>query len=298
MIPLRPEMVEFLEPQGLCRYTCCSKTARTDVRDTRAWQLLVRAQMQRPRPARDTIIAAENDAVSIVRPHVRRRLLADALSQRAQPPTLRATPLDGFTFFARFEDGGVLIWEGDLDCIASGHWEMSIDLSDVWSETKASWDGMVEFLSRIPRNDSFDESLMRRIKITIVAIRVSDQAMVSLGCYRLDDYNTLTIGEGNQQYSFKSTRRLISFLYFYLKPEMTLQVVHDDAGSAISLAAMDLELMHYSVYNAATEEYIDQRTEEEYRYVLTYLAGVHHVTGEHARATMQGWHDEFMQDEE
>ena len=51
MIPLLPPLVEFLDPQGLCRYSCASKTLRNDVRDTKAWELLAKAQL--PRKTRD-----------------------------------------------------------------------------------------------------------------------------------------------------------------------------------------------------------------------------------------------------
>ena len=44
MIPLRPELVEFMDPRSLCRYACTSKTLCKDVRDLKAWDLLAIAQ--------------------------------------------------------------------------------------------------------------------------------------------------------------------------------------------------------------------------------------------------------------
>lgn len=108
-IPLRPELVEFMSPRSLCRYACASKKLYRDVRDTKAWELLARAQL--PRAMRN----ASSDALSRVRSHVRRRLLADALSQEKPPPqTFRPNRFEDFTYFVRFEEEGRLNWEGDL----------------------------------------------------------------------------------------------------------------------------------------------------------------------------------------
>ena len=79
-IPLRPELVEFMSARCLSRYSRCSKVVRADVREANLWQLLANRQAPRPTPrtARD---ALEDDAISRVRSHVRRRLLADALAE-------------------------------------------------------------------------------------------------------------------------------------------------------------------------------------------------------------------------
>ena len=78
-IPLRPEIVQFMSPQSLCRLTCCSATLRRDVCEADAWQRL--AEVHAPRAVR---AALESDAVSRVRSCVRRRVLADALCQETR----------------------------------------------------------------------------------------------------------------------------------------------------------------------------------------------------------------------
>ena len=99
MIPLLPPLVEFMDPKSLCRYGSASKTLQKDVRDTKAWALLARAQL--PRKTRD----AASDALSQVKSYVRRRLLADAMAQETpQPQTFRPNEIEDFTFFVRFEE--------------------------------------------------------------------------------------------------------------------------------------------------------------------------------------------------
>ena len=79
-IPLRPELVEFMSARCLSRYSRCSKAVREDVREANLWQLLANRQapLATPRTARD---ALEIDAISRVRSHVRRRLLAERLAK-------------------------------------------------------------------------------------------------------------------------------------------------------------------------------------------------------------------------
>ena len=67
MIPLRPELIEFLTAESLGRLSC-SKALRTEVRETNAWRLLAAVQC----PPRTT--------------HV-------ALEERVNPSTLRRTVL-------------------------------------------------------------------------------------------------------------------------------------------------------------------------------------------------------------
>ena len=59
MIPLLPPLVEFMDPRSLCRYGSTNKTLGKDVRDTKAWELLAKAQM--PQDAR------RGESVSIIR---------------------------------------------------------------------------------------------------------------------------------------------------------------------------------------------------------------------------------------
>ena len=151
MIPLRPELVEFMEPASLCRYSCTSKTLCKDVRDTKAWALLAQAQM--PCKTRDAV----SDALSHVQSQVRRRLLADALSQETpQPQTFRPNRLEDFTYFVRFEEDGRLIWEGDLQCPYEEWDKVILDLRPVWDAIRRarSWIGMERMLTHHTYDDN------------------------------------------------------------------------------------------------------------------------------------------------
>ena len=182
MIPLLPPLVEFMDHKSLCHYSGTSKTLRKDVRDTKAWELLAKAQL--PRKTRD--VASE--ALSQVKSYVRRRLLADAMALETPPPqTFRPNQIDDFTFFVRFEEHasptraapthrdryrrraspsptptrppprGRVVWEGNLRCdppqgrvdgpsFANGF--ISFDLRPVWDAIRRaeSWPGMERIL--------------------------------------------------------------------------------------------------------------------------------------------------------
>ena len=74
----------------MCHYSGTSigsKTLRKDVRDTKAWELLAKAQL--PRKTRD----AASDALARVQSHVRRRLLADAMALET-PQTFRPNQIE------------------------------------------------------------------------------------------------------------------------------------------------------------------------------------------------------------
>ena len=202
MIPLRPELFEFAEPQSVCRLSCTCKTLRGDVRDAKPWGLLARAQLQPPKP-RD-----EADALARVRSHVRRRLLAkaepstrrvlegvtllEALSRPAPAP-VAYTPnkVSDFTFFLRLTDGERLIWEGDLGDLSRQSDEQGLVLHLSLRQLDLQWLGRVD-------------------KIGLVAIRDADQAMVSLGLYDLDTSGSELDGDGEQQYDFSHRGALFS----------------------------------------------------------------------------------------
>ena len=178
MIPLRPELVEFMDPRSLCHYSRTSKTLCKDVSDLKAWDLLARAQVPRSVPG--------PSALARVQSHVRRRLLADALGQET-PSQMRTKPFEDYTFFVRFEEDGVIIWEGDLKGWTDPWEDCRIPLDDAWSEITQSdtWPNMEKFLTTPTRKWDLDtgaEIYLKPIKITVVAIRDEDQAMVSLGC--------------------------------------------------------------------------------------------------------------------
>ena len=312
MIPLRPELVEFMEPASLCRYSCTSKTLCKDVRDTKAWALLAQAQM--PCKTRDAV----SDALSHVQSQVRRRLLADALSQETpQPQTFRPNRLEDFTYFVRFEEDGRLIWEGDLQCPYYDEDDVVLDLHPVWDAIRRarSWIGMERMLTQ-PTDDDTEQlfvlhgiegmmgegtiatiNFLQRVNITVIAIRDEDGAMVSLGQFVFDD-PVGAVGDADQKYDFRSCTPLFSSARFNLRLMATLEAVHGlwDHGYLHELV---LRLNHYSpeIVNpiVRNDGYVDTCDESQFAHLLSYLAGIHHLARAHALATIENWHDEARQ---
>ena len=302
MIPLRPELVEFMEPASLCRYSCTSKTLCKDVRDTKAWALLARAQMPKTRDA-------VSDALSHVQSQVRRRLLADALSQETpQPQTFRPNRLEDFTYFVRFEEDGRLIWEGDLQCPYYNEDDVVLDLRPVWDAIRRarSWIGMERMLTHHNENEDNEETMgpgtiatinfLQRVNITVIAIRDQDEAMVSLGQFVFDD-PVGSVGDDDQKYDFRSRTALFSSARFNLRLMATLEAVHNAEGHG-GVDVLVLRLAHYSpeyVRNRLESEgEIDTCDESQFAYVLSYLAGIHHLARESALETIENWHVEAM----
>ena len=327
MIPLRPELVEFMEPASLCHYSSTSKTLQKDVRDAKAWELLAKAQL--PRKTRD----AASEALSQVKSHVRRRLLADAMAlETPQPQTFRPNDLEDFTFFVRFEEDasptratpchrdryrrraspsptptrppprGRVVWEGDLRCdptvdgFAEGF--ISFDLRPIWGAIRraGSWPGMERILKNSVNFGSGDAILdyLRRCKITIVAIRDQDDAMVSLGHFIFD--NPLSpIGDADQQYDFRSRTPLFSSERFNLRMMAFLEVTHNTEGYG-GVNLLQIRLEHYSVAASPGDRfYNDHCDESQFAYLLSYLAGIHHLARESALETIENWHVEAME---
>ena len=303
MIPLLPPLVEFLDPQGLCRYSGASKTLRNDVRDTKAWELLAKAQL--PRKTRDVA----SDALAQVQSHVRRRLLADAMALETQQ-TFRPNQTEDFSFFVRFEEDRRLIWEGDLRCdptmygFLDGYFRF--DFCPIWDAIKRakSWIGMERLLTQSTDWDIEVEEeaatleYLRRCKITIVAIRDQDEAMVSLGHFIFDDAKDfISAVHADKAYDFRSRTPLFSSARFNLRMMASLEAVHNAEGHG-GLDVLVLRLAHYS------PEYVRNRLESEgeigtcdesqFAHVLSYLAGIHHLARESALATIENWHVEAM----
>ena len=295
MIPLLPPLVEFLDPQGLCRYSCASKTLRNDVRDTKAWQLLAKAQL--PRKTRDVA----SDALAQVQSHVRRRLLADAMALETQQ-TFRPNQTEDFSFFVRFEEDRRLIWEGDLRCdptmygFLDGYFRF--DFCPIWDAIRRakSWIGMERLLTQSTDWDIEVEEeattleYLRRCKITIVAIRDQDDAMVSLGHFIFDNPSS-PIGNPNQYYDFRSRTTLFSSARFNLQMMANLEVTHNTEGHG-GLNLLEIRLCHYSPELVRNNGYV--KDESQFAYLLSYLAGTHHLARESALATIKNWHVEAI----
>ena len=262
MIPLLPPLVEFMDPRSLCHYSGTSKTLRKEVRDTKAWALLARAQL--PRKPRD--VASE--ALSRVKSHVRRRLFADELSRGTTPVAFRPNRIEEFTFFVRFEEGGRKIWEGDLKA-EPGTESVWFDLGPVgWTFMEA-----------------------HGVKITMVAIRDEDDAMVSLGHFIFDDIDdslpSMVLTD------FKSRTALFSSARFDLRPMAILQVVLDSRiHNAPTVHGLELRLQHFSVEAGNFDEFLETHDNSHWEHLLSYLAGTHHLARAPALATIESWHVE------
>ena len=280
-IPLRPEIVQFMSPQSLCRLTCCSATLRRDVREADAWQRL--AEVHAPRAVR---AALESDAVSRVRSHVRRRMLADSLCQETPARYLHSSlnaPMD-FTFFVRVTEDGRLIWEGDLKSERSDCFQLP--LSEACAAMMESGN-----IGDTPRR------YLERLQFAVVAIRDEDQAMIPLGLCDYDRCVNFDLGSTTlQTFSFRDHRHLLfSTDRLEFRTELFLQVaLNGDGSRVLSLDGLDIQLHWQSKLD---EDHADYLEILEPVFLLTFLAGVHYSLINEALRTIDSWLDYFVRDD-
>ena len=291
-IPLRPELVEFMSARCLSRYGRCSKAVRADVREANAWQLLAAQQVPRPTPrtARD---ALEIDAISRVRSHVRRRLLADALENLENTSTPRLNPnhFEDFTFFVRLRQDDVVIWEGDLlHQRGSDDGFLHLPLAEVWATIKQSGScaELTTWLAQTGTLLEQDQAVLGRLSITLVAIRKSDEAMVSLGHFSILSWDQV-FGTGNPDQSFKFNSSphvpLFASPGHQFRADLWLGTLHGTTGGG-TLNYLDLEITH-SVTRETTHS--GELSTHSMQYLLTYLAGVQPFERAAALRTIQTW---------
>ena len=278
-IPLRPEIIQFMSPQSLCRLTCCSATLRRDVREADAWQRL--AEVHAPRAVR---AALESDAVSRVRSHVRRRVLADSLCQETPARDLRSSlnaPMD-FTFFVRVTEDGRLIWEGDLKSERSD-FNFRLPLSEACAAMMESG-----IIGDTPRR------YLERLQFAVVAIRDEDQAMIPLG---LCDYHgsiSFTNNSRLHSYSFEDDNILFSTDRLEFRVSLCLQVTFGGVGTTPS---MDGLVLYLDWQSKLDEGRAGGLAILEPVFLLTFLAGFHYSLINEALRTIDGWHDFFVRDD-
>ena len=204
---------------------------------------------------------------------MRRRLLADELSQDTPPPVaFRPNRIEEFTFFVRFEEEeGRKIWEGDLNSL-----ESEPDSYSVWFDLgPVGWTFMDE----------------NGVKITIVAIRDEDDAMVSLGQFTGCDsivYSDDGLPEVDEvEYGFKSRTALYSSAvgdsgHFNLRLCATLVKVYETEGYG-SVKTLELRLEHHSELAVVNRDsinpdgHVGTYRKFQLEYLLSYLAGIHHL---------------------
>ena len=302
MIWLRPELFKFTDLPSLCRLSCTSKTLRSDLQGIKAWARLAEAQYPPPTPRDD------NEA----RSHVRRREVA-----KHSPPTLRVlegltlqqaiaretpapvafTPdaFSDFTFFLRLEGdslipfGGRLCWEGDLELRGQsdehGHPNLTgrvlqLSLRQMNLKWPSTW-------------AQADIDDLDHVRITLVAIRDEDQAMVSLGRFYCFEVNHI---DGGRLYEFlpRSDLEFIFSSRSHLELKTFLWVSQDGSVNGLSLL-LDHEI-HNPQHDPPTVEEpadsyrLERCDESRFRHVLSYLAGIHHPAARaSALATIESW---------
>ena len=275
-IPLRPELVEFLEAEGLGNLSCASATLRKDVLESKAWTLMANAHLPR-RSAQEAALAVERAAAARLRSQVLCRRLADSMS-RAQTHRLVSNKLDDFTFFVRFEEDGKVLWEGDV-AVAGFHTNLPVSrrkfvelsMSEAWSAIK----GRASFIE-VPDDD---DEYWHRVQITLIVIRNEDQAMIPLGsfCFADDPHDP----------SFHSSHTL----YQTEQNEILLELmVNADDGELNSLE-LSVELHDRTNAKAVRHErWLDDLTKRQVEYLLTYLAGADDYRSRpHALVTIGNW---------
>ena len=307
MIPLRPELIEFMSAESLGRFTRCSKTLSTHLREMNAWRLLAAVQCP-PRlvwrkhsliqcPPSTTHVALEEDAISRVRSQVLRRRLAAKLSCSA--PYLprhvinqSTNKFTDFTYFLRLEEDGHLICEIDLHACpscceshpSSGGGYLELCVSEPLLARMESWEGMVDYLSKVPVDDSHDDSFIESLKISVVAVREADSAMIALGCFTYDEA-VGNLGDARQPYYFKSQSQLCSLRSsaaseFHYTPTFVLELMHDsDGGGYLNRIKLYMEIYRNS-------SYMDNIRVHDFQLLLTHLAGVHHLDREALRTRL------------
>ena len=292
-VPLRPELFEFIGVQGLDRLACCSAALLEELRDAKAWQLL--ASAREPRSQREIAIDAERAAAARVRAYELRRRLADLASGKIEPPSIRLNKFADFTYFVRFEDDGEVIWESDLKGSLDTKGNFSFSLAEAWSATSDSWDGMVKFLEA-PTPPDFTRgggatSYLARLRITVIAMRNQDQAMVSLGSLVLDDHMVAGSG-GKKLYMFKTRAPVLVLREFYLQPMVWLKVTHGEQGGTLNSLELGLYQNPRPVRQNQRMPYIGMPIgSEQLEFLLTFLAGIHHDAQHDAMETFESWHD-------
>ena len=274
-IPLRPELVEFLEAEGLGNLSCVSAALRKDVLDSKAWTLMANAHL--PRSAEEAALAAERAAAARLRSQVLRRRLADSMSRAPAPHRLAPNKLDDFAFFVRFEEDGRVLWEGEMAV-------MGFVLSE-FSSRKFVELSMSEARSAIKASASFtdvpddDDEYWHRVRFTLIAIRDEDQAMIPLGSFRFaEDRNDPTFYSPQALYQTEQNEILLEL------------IVNADDGELNSLE-LSVELHDRTNAKAVRHErWLDDLTKRQVEYLLTYLAGAYDYRScPHALATIGNW---------
>ena len=163
---------------------------------------------------------------------------------------------------------------------------------------------MVAFLATDPSDpDSWRRSYLDYLRISVVAVREADQAMIPLGQFSLDDALGL-ITEASQEYLFKPKRflnvRPIPDLRLLVTERnefcafLTLNVTHDaTGGGGGTLDSLEVGVTMLTRDYEGGGDYLAEDLEcARVEYLFTYLAGnVGHYGSRGSLATIEGWDD-------
>jgi len=276
-IPLRPELIACMDPQSLGRYSCASATLRKEVFDSKAWELMANAQ--KLRSARDAALAAERDAVARVKPQVLRRRLADSLSRALTPHRLVPNKLDDFTFFVRYEEDNRVLWEGDVAVAGFGTSDyggrkfVEVSLSEARSAIKDS-----SSFTEVPDDD---DEYWHRVRLTLIAIRDQDQAMIPLGSFRF--------ASDPEDPSFHSSQALYQTEQFEILLELFVNVDNSEVNSL----ELSVEIHDRTIARTARfDRWLGDLTKQRVGFLFTYLAGAYDYRSQpHALATFESWYE-------
>ena len=275
-IPLRPELVEFLEAEGLGNLSCASAALRKDVLESKAWTLMANAHLPR-RSAQEAALAVERAAAARLRSQVLCRRLADSMSRAQTPHIMVPNKLDDFAFFVRFEEDDRVLWEGDVAVVGfvlsefSSRKFVELSMSEARSAIKAS-----ASFTDVPDDD---DEYWHRVRFTLIAIRDEDQAMIPLGSFRFaEDRNDPTFYSPQALYQTEQNEILLEL------------IVNADDGELNSLE-LSVELHDRTNAKAVRHErWLDDLTKRQVEYLLTYLAGAYDYRSRpHALATIGNW---------
>ena len=276
-IPLRPELVEFLEAEGLGNLSCVSATLRKDVLESKAWTLMANAHLPR-RSAQEAALAVERAAAARLRSQVLCRRLADSMSRAQTPHRLVPNKLDDFTFFVRFEEDGKVLWEGDV-AVAGFHTNLPVSRRKfVELSMSEAWSAIKDRGSFIEIPDDADD-YWDRVQITLIVIRNEDQAMIPLGSFRFDS------DPGDP--SFHSSQALYQTEQFEILLELFVNVDNSELNSL----ELSVEIHDRTIGSTARyDTWLDDLTKQRVGFLFTFLAGAYDYRSRpHALATIGNW---------
>ena len=279
-IPLRPELVEFLEAEGLGNLSCVSAALRKDVLDSKAWTLMANAHLPR-RSAQEAALAVERAAAARLRSQVLCRRLADSMSRAQTPHRLVPNKLDDFTFFVRFEEDGKVLWEGDV-AVAGFHTNLPVSRRKfVELSMSEAWSAIKDRGSFIEIPDDADD-YWDRVQITLIVIRNEDQAMIPLGSFRFDS------DPGDP--SFHSSQALYQTEQFEILLELFVNVDNSELNSL----ELSVEI-HDRTSGAAARHltWLDDLTKEQLEFLFTFFAGAYNYRSQpYVFATFGDWYND------